>query len=128
MKRFNFSKKTKSKGFYLKVFNYGTWALQTIEYGYISKKQIEVIKQLFLKKIKKFNTFKFNITLNKIFTKKPLDSRLGGGKGLISEIKSFIKPGTIILEVYKLPPTLVFTIFRLISFKLPLKLKIIKIK
>lgn len=103
MKKFKFTKNIKFKGLNFNKCNYGIWAIQTTTYGILSTKHINFIKQYLQKNIKKFNQFKFNITINKVVTKKPLDTRMGGGKSIISELQYCLKPGFIFLEFYNIP-------------------------
>jgi len=50
---------------------------------------------------------------------------MGGGKGPIYITKAFLKPGSILLELYDIPFNLMFHLARVISAKISLKLKII---
>ena len=127
MKKFKFTKSIKHKGINFKKFSYGTWAIQTITYGVLSVKHVTLIKQYLQKNIKKFKYFKFNITLNKISTKKPLDTRMGGGKGSISDTQYFLKPGSIFLEFYNIPSNIMFSIFKVITNKISIKVKLLNI-
>lgn len=128
MKKFIYIKNLKFKGINFNKCTYGTWALQTITYGTLSIKHINIIKQYLQKKIKKFKQFKFNITLNKVKTKKPLDTRMGGGKSLISELQYFLKPGSIFLEFYNISENIIFFLYKKIINKIPIKIKLIKLK
>lgn len=127
MKKFKFKKTIRHKGINIKKINYGTWAIQTTTYGVISVKHITYIKQYLQKNIKKFKQFKFNITINKIITKKPLDTRMGGGKGSIYDFQYFLKPGSIFLEFYNISLNIIFPIFKVINNKIPIKIKLLKI-
>ncbi len=127
MKKFKFSKVLKYKGFTFNKFNYGTWAIQTNSYGIISVKHIAYIKQYLQKRFKKFKQFKFNLNINKIVTKKPLNTRMGGGKGSISELEYVLKPGCIFLEFYNINSDIMFSIFRVIKNKISIKLNLITI-
>ena len=127
MKKFKYTKSIKYKGINLNKFNYGTWAIQATTYGILSVKHISYIKQYIQKNIKKFKQFKFNITINKISTKKPLDTRMGGGKGSIYDSQYILKPGSIFLEFYNIPLNILFPIVKIINNKIPIKIKLINI-
>ena len=127
MKKFKFTKNIKFKGINFNKCIYGTWAIQTTTYGILSVKHINIIKQYLQKNMKKFKQFKFNITLNRISTKKPLDTRMGVGKSSIIEQQYFLKPGSIFLEFYNIPENIIFSIFKIITNKIPIKIKLINI-
>ena len=127
MKKFKFTKNIKFKGLNFNKCNYGIWAIQTTTYGVLSTKHINFMKQYLQKNIKKFKQFKFNITINKVTTKKPLDTRMGGGKSIISELQYCLKPGFIFLEFYNIPKNILFSIFKIIKNKIPIKIKLINI-
>lgn len=127
-RKFKYSKFNKHKSIKFQKLTYGIYAVQSLSYSYISIKQLDIIKQYFVKKFKKFKYINFKLNFNKIFTKKPLESRLGGGKGSFYMNKSYVKPGCIILESYNIPFNIFLSIIKIISYKLSLKLRIIKIK
>lgn len=128
MKKFKFTKSIKYKGINFNKCVYGTWAIQSTTYGVISTKHINFIKQYLQKNIKKFKNFKFNITLNQINTKKPLDTRMGGGKGSIYNIQYIVKPGSIFLEFYNIPLNIIFSIFKIITNKISIKIRLLNVK
>lgn len=127
MKNFKYTKTIKYKGINLKKIKYGKWAIQTSDYGILSNKHLILIKQELQKNFKKIKKFKLNFALNKIDTKKPLDSRMGGGKGLIYDKQYFLKPGSIFLEFSNVSSSLSFSIFKLIINKISIKVRLISI-
>lgn len=127
MNKFRFTKFIKHKGLNINKCNYGTWAIQVTAYGILSVKHIFYIKQYLQKNFKKFKFFKFNISLNKITTKKPLDTRMGGGKGSICDTQYCLKPGSIFIEFYNIKKDVMFSIYKIINNKIPIKIKLINI-
>lgn len=124
-KNFKFTKNIKFKGLNFNKPKYGVWAIQTTTYGILSINHINFIKQYLQKNIKKFKQFKFNLTINKINTKKPLDSRMGGGKSAIYELQYVLKPGSIFLEFYNISKKIIFSFIKIINNKIPIKIKLI---
>ena len=54
---------------------------------------------------------------------------MGGGKGNLSNIKtSSIKPGHILVEISSIPYILIYSLLKHITYKLSIKLRLIKIK
>lgn len=127
MKNFKYTKTIKHKGMNFKKVNYGEWAIQATDYGILSSKHLTLLRQDLQKNFKKVEKFKFNLTLNKIRTKKPLDTRMGGGKGLLYDNQYFLKPGSILLEFRNVSLSLILFIFRLIINKISIKLRLINI-
>ena len=62
-------------------FNFGNIGLKAIECGHLTSKQINAIKQTINKIIKKKGKLKINIFPNTPISKKPLEVRMGKGKG-----------------------------------------------
>ena len=61
--------------------NFGNIALKSIESGHLTSKQINTIKQTVTKIIKKKGKLRINIFPNTPISKKPLEVRMGKGKG-----------------------------------------------
>lgn len=127
MTKFQFTKSIKSKGLKFSKLKYGTWAIQSITYGILSSKHVLSLKQYIQQSIKKVKQCKFTITVNKIATKKPLDSRMGGGKGSIYDRQYFLKPGSIVIEFYNISSDIILPISKIISNKISIKVKLLKI-
>lgn len=128
MKQFQYTKFIKHNGIKISSITYGIWGAQSIDYGFISEKHITFIKQYLQKILKKETTFKLKSTINVLYTKKPIETRMGGGKGAIYDKKYFIQPGSIFLEFGNISFPLLVSVLRTINSKLPLKLRLIKFK
>jgi large subunit ribosomal protein L16 len=89
-KKTKFKKRQKGKklnticGVYsLKKLNFGRLALKAIDTGHLNSKQINAFRQTVNKIIKKKGKLKINIFPNTPMSKKPLEVRMGKGKGNI---------------------------------------------
>jgi len=81
------------------IFYYNIYQVKALEFGNIKKLEIEAFKKLiksFYKKIK----FRINIFYFSILTKKPIETRMGKGKGKFLDRISLVKPGQIIFEFW----------------------------
>jgi large subunit ribosomal protein L16 len=89
------------KGFSRKdfVLNSGKFGLKVVENGYISFKVVKAIFNFLKKRIKKNGKIWLNITPNMLFTRKPLETRMGKGKGNFDYYAVLVKKGKIIIEV-----------------------------
>jgi len=87
-KKSKFKKQNKGKAFnrisknsMLFNLNFGTIALASIEHGKLDAKQIQTLSQLINKKMKKKGKVKLNVFPNTPITTKPIEARMGKGKG-----------------------------------------------
>lgn len=77
----------------------GSIGLKSISFGRITMKQLQTIKQLLNKQLKKKGRLKLNIFPQTPISKKPLEIRMGKGKGAVDHWVCKIKPGIILLEI-----------------------------
>jgi large subunit ribosomal protein L16 len=77
----------------------GSVALKSLEFGRITSKQIESIKQAIIKIIKKTGKLFINIFPQTAISKKPLEIRMGKGKGAVDHWVFKIQPGIFIVEI-----------------------------
>lgn len=104
---------------------FGTYGFQAITSNWISSKQIEVIRKLLIRHIKKVGKLWIKIFPQQSITLRASESRMGSGKGNVSHWVSIVKVGTILFEVDNLSKELVYQLFNMIKVKLPVKLKLI---
>jgi len=107
---------------------YGEIALQATECGYITNRQIEAARIAMTRKIKRGGQVWIKIFPDKPLTKKPLETRMGKGKGGVEKWVMNIKPGRIIFEMAGVEETLARAALTLARHKLPFKTKIISTK
>ncbi|XOD38953.1 MAG: 50S ribosomal protein L16 [Candidatus Carsonella ruddii] len=93
--------KNRNKGF---SFNrnfliFGNYGLKSLDNGFLNFKQIESARKSLVHNFGKNNKILIRIFPDKVITKKPLEVRMGKGKGNIHDWVSVIKPGIIIFEV-----------------------------
>ena len=72
---------TINKIFTLNKLKYGKLGLKSIDSGHMTSKQITALRQTINKIIKKRGKLKINIFPNTQISKKPLEVRMGKGKG-----------------------------------------------
>lgn len=101
--------------------NFGTFGLKALESGYLTSKQLESARQTLLRQMRKKGKIWTKIVLNKPVTKKPLEVRMGKGKGSLSHKVARVKGGSIIFEVCGLSKEALILIFKAVGSKLPIK-------
>jgi len=103
------------------TLTFGIFGLKALESGYVTLKQLESAKQAISKKMNKKGKIWTKIVVNKPVTKKPLEVRMGKGKGSLSHNVACVRGGSILFEVCGLSKKAAISVFKASSFKLPIK-------
>ena len=104
---------------------FGEYALQALERCWMDTKQIEAARVAITRNMKKRGKVWIRIFPDKSFTKKPLETRMGTGKGGVESWVAVIKPGQILFELDGVPIVLARESMRLAASKLPISTKFI---
>lgn len=100
---------------------FGDYALQTLEPGWITNRQIEAARISMTRKIKRGGKVWITIFPHKPVTKKPAETRMGGGKGSPEEYVAVVKPGRIMFEMSGVNQELAREAMMLAAQKLPVR-------
>lgn len=103
----------------------GLLGLKALEYGILTSKHFETIKQAIKKIIKKTGRVQFLNFPQTSKTKKPLSMRMGKGKGNIDHWVCKIQPGMVICEINTFNVSLAIKALTGAKFKLPIKTKVV---
>jgi large subunit ribosomal protein L16 len=101
--------------------SFGDFGLQALEPGRITQRQIEAARMTIQRKVKRQGQLFIRIFPDKPITKKPLETRMGKGKGAVEGWVAVIKPGRMLYEIQGVPEDLAREAFELAAHKLPLK-------
>ncbi len=101
--------------------SFGEYALQTTEAGWITSRQIEAARVAITRGVKRGGKLWIRIFPDKPVTKKPLETRMGKGKGNPEEWVAVVKPGRILYELEGVTPEVAARAMKLASYKLPVK-------
>jgi large subunit ribosomal protein L16 len=99
--------------------SFGDFALQATECGWISSRQIESARMAIQRHVKRSGSLFIRIFPDKPISKKPLETRMGKGKGNPELWVCVIKPGRVLYEIGGVPEALAREAFRLAGHKLP---------
>ncbi len=99
---------------------YGNFAFKASNFGILTNKQIEAARRVIMKKIKKQGKLWVRIFTHIPKSKKPVEVRMGKGKGSIDDWITKIKPGTILYEIDGISLKLAQELFYESAQKLPL--------
>jgi large subunit ribosomal protein L16 len=102
---------------------YGEFALQAQGHERITSRQIESARQAMTRYIKRGGKIWIRIFPHTPVTKKPLDVKMGSGKGSPEYFAAKVKPGTILFEMQGVQEEVAREAMRLAAHKLPVKTK-----
>ena len=105
--------------------NFGAYGLQTTENGRINARQIEAARIAITRCIKRGGKVWIRIFPDKPVSKKPLETRMGHGKGNVEEWVAVIKPGRILYEMEGVTPEVAKEAMSLAMHKLPLMTRLV---
>lgn len=113
-----------SKG--ARTVEFGEYALQAVDPSWVTAQQIESLRVAVARKIKKVGKLFLRVFPDKPVTKKPLETRMGKGKGNPEFWVSVVKRGRIICELSGVDETVAKEILKAASYKLPMKTKFVQ--
>ena len=105
--------------------SFGEYGLQSLEPGKINNRQIEAARIAINRHAKRGGKVWIRIFPHKPLTKKPLETRMGKGKGAPEEWVAVVKRGTMLYEIAGVPREVALEALRLASHKLSVKTKIV---
>jgi len=100
---------------------FGDYALQALEAGWVTARQIEAGRIAVARGVKRGGKIWIRVFPDKPITKKPLETRMGKGKGAPEEWVAVVKPGRILFEIEGVPEELARRAVQLASAKFGIK-------
>ena len=100
------------------VISFGTYGLQALECGRITNRQIEAARIAMTRHVKRGGKIWLRIFTDKPVSKKPLETRMGKGKGNPEFWVAVVKPGRMLYEMEGVPEPVAKEAFRLAAHKL----------
>src|SRR6184192_565615 len=104
---------------------FGEYGLQALERCWMDTKQIEAARVAISRYMKRRGKMWIRIFPQKSFTKKPLETRMGKGKGPLESWVAVIRPANVLFEVDGVTEAIARESMRLAATKLPIKTKFI---
>lgn len=105
--------------------SFGDFGLQIVESGHISARQIEAARMAITRHVKRAGKLWIRVFPDKPITKKPLETRMGHGKGAVEGWVAVVLRGRVIYELGGIPEDVAREAFRLAGHKLPLEARVI---
>jgi large subunit ribosomal protein L16 len=104
---------------------FGEYGLQSLERCWMDAKQIEAARMTISRALKRSGKLWIRIFPQKSFTKKPLEVRMGTGKGPLDGWVAVIRPATVLFEVDGVSESDAREAMRLAATKLPIRTRFI---
>ena len=104
---------------------YGTFGIKTLDEGFITSRQIEAARIAINRYMKREGQVWIRIFPDKPITSKPLEVRMGKGKGAVSHWVAPVKPGRVLFEVDGVPENVAQEALRLGAQKLPVRCRFV---
>tara|TARA_R110000772_G_scaffold61811_3_gene139085 strand:+ start:887 stop:1306 length:420 start_codon:yes stop_codon:yes gene_type:complete len=104
---------------------YGTFGIKSLDSSFLTARQIEAARIAATRHMKREGSLWIMIFPDKPITKKPLEVRMGKGKGAVEFWVAVVKPGRVMFEVSGVTLETAKEALRLAAQKLPVKTKFI---
>ncbi len=101
--------------------SFGEYGLKATQRGRVSARQIEAARRAMTRKVKRNGKIWIRIFPDVPISSKPLEVRMGKGKGNVDYWCSKVQPGTMLYEMEGVSEELAREAFRLAANKLPIK-------
>ena len=105
--------------------SFGDFGLQSLEHGWITARQIEATRMAIQRHVKRAGKLWIRIFPDKPIIKKPLEVRMGSGKGSVEGWVAVVKPGRVMFEIQGVTEEMARQAFQLASSKLPINTKVL---
>ena len=103
----------------------GDWGLQSLEAGHVAANTIEACRIAATQYIRGEGKLYIRIFPQKSVTARPLETRMGKGKGEPDHWVAVVKPGTILFELSGVSKDAARECFARVSYKLPVRVRLV---
>ena len=103
--------------------DFGDFGMQAVEPGRLTSRQIEAARMAITRHVKRAGKLWIRVFPDRPVSKKPLEVRMGGGKGAVEEWAADIIPGRVMYELSGVDEKMAREAFRLAGHKLPVAYK-----
>ncbi|EKD64532.1 MAG: 50S ribosomal protein L16 [uncultured bacterium] len=106
--------------------SFGEYGILALSSGWVTSRQIEAARRAMTHFTQKGGRVWIRIFPDKPVTKKPAETRMGGGKGDVFEFVAPVKPGRMLFEMGGIPKDMAITALKRAAQKLPVKTRIME--
>ena len=105
---------------------FGEYGLQSLGRAWVTATQIEACRVAINRAMKRRGRLWLRIFPHKPISKKPLETRMGKGKGATEQWVAVVRPGTMLFEMGGVPEAMAREALRLAAFKLPVPTRFVQ--
>ena len=113
----------KSIAYYGNNISFGEYGIQNIKTCWITARQIESSRRVLTRYVRRVGKLWIRIFPEKTITKRPAETRIGSGKGIIDYWVAVVNSGTIIFEIQGIPNIFARKAISIAASKLPTKIR-----
>ena len=106
--------------------SFGEFGLKATGRGRITARQIEAARRTITRRVKRGGKLYIRVFPDKPITKKPLEVRMGKGKGNVEYWVALVQPGRMLYEIEGVTEELAREAFKLAAAKLPVSTTFVK--
>lgn len=101
--------------------SFGEYGIKATSRGRVTARQIEAARRTITRKVKRSGKLWIRVFPDKPISKKPLEVRMGKGKGNVEYWVALVQPGKVLYEIEGVPEPLAREAFTLAAAKLPVR-------
>ncbi|MFH1768310.1 MAG: 50S ribosomal protein L16 [Candidatus Omnitrophota bacterium] len=105
--------------------SFGEFGLKALGSGWFKNTQIEASRIVLTRRLRRAGKLWIRVFPDKPITKKPIETRMGKGKGEVESWVAVIRRGTILFEIGGVSEDFAKDSFRLVAYKLPFKTRFV---
>ena len=105
---------------------FGEYGLLALERAWVTNIQLEASRVAINREMKRKGKMWIRVFPDKSYSKKPLEVRMGKGKGAVEGWVAVIKPGRILFEVDGIPEAMARECMRIAATKLPIRTRFVR--
>ncbi len=106
--------------------HFGEYGLQALEPCWMTSRQLEAARRAIVRYVKRGGKIWIRVFPDKPVSKKPAETRMGGGKGAPDHWVAVVKPGRVLFEIAGVREDVAREALRLAAHKLPIKTQFIR--
>jgi large subunit ribosomal protein L16 len=108
------------------VINFGDFGLQALGPAWLDSRQIEAARRAIVRYLKRGGKLWIRVFPDHPVTKRPAETRMGGGKGAVEYWAAVVRPGLMLFEISGVTEEEAREAMRLASHKLPIQTQFVR--
>ena len=116
--RKQFKGRNRGLAFVANQVSFGEFGLKATTHGQLTSRQIEAARRCVRRYVKRGGKLHIRVFPDKPITKKPIEVRMGSGKGSVEFWVALVQPGRMLYEIEGVPEATAREAFRLAAAKL----------